>query len=83
METQELSFTVTGTLSIPKNATLLYNNAGGIRGWLNAEGKEVLLILGLEVNEGEQYLCTSKEMLDIAGCDIIEYVETTLEDESE
>lgn len=76
-----LEFTITGTITIPMSAELLYDAFGQIRGW-NYEGKQVLLQAALEVDEGKEILYSDKEMQKI-GCTIQEYHETSLSEHSD
>lgn len=82
-KTRELRFEVTGTIAVPQEATLLYDAWGGIRGY-EIQGREVSLVLGLEVTTDEinyTYLTGDGEMGQQVGSQITNYDVTSLFEE--
>lgn len=71
-KTQTLRFQITGTIEIPKDAELLYDAFGEIRGYKISSGEELTLLAALEVNEGEKILTSDQELAEI-GCQITDY----------
>jgi hypothetical protein len=70
-KTQTLRFEITGTIEIPKDAELVFDAFGEIRGYKISSGKEITLLAALEVNE-EKVLSTDNELAEI-GCQITDY----------
>lgn len=70
--THSLRFEITGTIEVPKDAELLYDAFGEIRGYKIASGEEILLLAALEVNGGEKILYTDALMAEV-GSQITEY----------
>jgi len=82
-KTKELRFEVTGTIAVPKEATLLYDAWGGIRGY-EIQGREVSLVLGLEVTTDGikyEYLTGDGEMGQQVGSQVLNYDVTSLSEE--
>lgn len=74
-ETQSLFFTVTGTLAVPKDVEFMYAYDGAISGY-KVNGKEVRLVVALEVDEGDHTLTTDKDMGDELSSQVLEYERT-------
>ena len=73
-----LTFTITGTIYVPKDSVLLYDAFDNIRGYKIPSGEEILLLAALEVNEGEKILYTDALMAEV-GSQITEYDVTSFE----
>lgn len=70
--TRQLKFTITGTIEVPKDAELLYDASGEVRGYKISSGEEILLLAALEVNDGEKILYTDTLMAEV-GSQITDY----------
>lgn len=73
---QTLRFEVTGTFAVPKDAVLLYDAFGEIRGY-ETNGREVSLVVGLEVTEDGgvtySYITNENEMGEKLNSQLIDY----------
>lgn len=70
--TRPLKFTITGTIEVPKDAELLYDASGEVRGYKISSCEEILLLAALEVNDGEKILYTDTLMAEV-GSQITDY----------
>jgi predicted nucleic acid-binding protein len=65
-------FVITGDIEIPDDAEILYDAMGEIRGFSLPNEDEILLLVAVEVNEGEKILSSDNELREI-GCQITDY----------